>query len=397
MLPDSMNGKERINAAMTHGPVDRVPVFCQLSLGHYLINTGIDSEDLWLEPEAFGYALITLAEDYRFDGILVNLHGRERGWENHLIRKEAEKNGVKLVWDDGSSTVCPDNDNPHHFNNREKITLDDIDPDKLFYIEPHDITGVTYPYVFGFEKFPREPGESFFPGYMMDTVKYVVRSAGHSCHITGEVFSPLSQIMELLGYTDALLAMADNPEKLKDVLLRLAAGTVRLVELEIEAGVDSVLVSSAFAGGGFISREHYQRFVLPYEGHVVREIRSRFPGTPIFVHTCGAIGDRIDLMIEAGYDGVDTLDPPPLGNTDIVSVKETYGERLFLKGNIDPVNLLLKGTPEQVYSHARRLIEEVGRKGGYILSSACSVAPHVPPENVHELYRASVDASGRAP
>jgi hypothetical protein len=420
-----MNGKERVNAAMRHQETDRTPVFCQLSLGHYLLHTDISPEDLWLNPEAFGGALVTLAERYNFDGILVNLHGRQPDREKYIRQITRGKNEVRIDWTDGSYTLCPYNDNPHHFravhgaasgtgapgaaggasegaggaagkasggaltDTGEPLTLDDVDPEKLYYIEPHDISGISYPYEFGFGEGPRDPADSFFPGYFMDTVKWAAEHAGDRFHISGEVFSPFTQLMELFGYTDTLISLVDSPEKVEQVLGALAKGTARLAELEAEAGADAVLVSSAFAGGGFISREHYKRFIVPFDGQVTREFHRKFPDVPIYVHTCGAIGDRIDLILEAGYDGVDTLDPPPLGNTDIVEVKERYGDRLFLKGNIDPVNLLLNGTPREVYEQASYLVREVGSRGGYILSSACSVSPAVTEENIMQLDRAS--------
>ena len=389
-----MNGKERVHAAMRHEETDRTPVFCQLSLGHYLLHTDVSPEDLWLKPEAFGRALIALAERYSFDGILVNLHGRQPDREKYIKEITRGKNEVRIDWADGSYTICPYNDNPHHFSDGGALTLDEVDPDKLFYIEPHDISGITYPYRFGFGEGPQEPGDSFFPDYFMDTVKWAVDHAGARFHISGEVFSPFTQLMELFGYTDTLISLVDSPEKVEQVLGALAKGTARMAELEAEAGADAVLVSSAFAGGGFISREHYKRFIVPFDGQVTREFHKRCPGVPIYVHTCGAIGDRIDLILEAGYDGVDTLDPPPLGNTDIVEVKKQYGERLFLKGNIDPVNLLFKGTPQEVYAQASSLVREVGSRGGYILSSACSVSPAVTEENIMQLDRASREAAG---
>jgi uroporphyrinogen-III decarboxylase len=62
-----------------------------------------------------------------------------------------------------------------------------------------------------------------------------------------------------------------------------------------------------------------------------------------------------------------------------------------LKGNLDPVNVLLKGSRVDVYNKAVSLIKDAGDGGGYILSTACSVAPQAPPENISQLYRASVD------
>ena len=65
-------------------------------------------------------------------------------------------------------------------------------------------------------------------------------------------------------------------------------------------------------------------------------------GLPIYTHTCGEIGDRLQLMVETGIDGIDTLDPPPLGSIDLEEAKKQIGERVFFKGNIDPVNTLLR-------------------------------------------------------
>ena len=80
--------------------------------------------------------------------------------------------------------------------------------------------------------------------------------------------------------------------------------------------------------------------MLPYEAEVVRRIHAA--GVPVYTHTCGEIGDRLERMAATGIDGIDTLDPPPLGSVDLSDAKRRVGERLFFKGNIDPVNTLLR-------------------------------------------------------
>ena len=67
---------------------------------------------------------------------------------------------------------------------------------------------------------------------------------------------------------------------------------------------------------------------------------------PAYTHTCGAIGDRLDLMADTGLDGIDTLDPPPLGTVDLARAKAEFGERLFFKGNLDAVNEMLQADDE---------------------------------------------------
>jgi len=70
-------------------------------------------------------------------------------------------------------------------------------------------------------------------------------------------------------------------------LRRFAEGTIALGIGQARHGVDAILISSAFAGAGFISREHYRRFVLPFEKRVIDGIRS-VCDIPVYTHTCGA-------------------------------------------------------------------------------------------------------------
>jgi uroporphyrinogen decarboxylase len=99
-------------------------------------------------------------------------------------------------------------------------------------------------------------------------------------------------------------------------------------------------------------------------------------------------------MAETGTGGIDTLDPPPLGDVDLAEAKRRIGARLFIKGNIDPVNVVLGGTPADVRAAAERCLSEAMAGGGYVLSTACSVPPASPPANILEI-RAAAEAAGR--
>ena len=197
----------------------------------------------------------------------------------------------------------------------------------------------------------------------------------------GEIFSPFTQFFDLLGCSGALVALLDDPEKSKKCLEALARGAIALGCSQAAHGVDAILISSAYAGAGFISPQHYREFVLPYERKVVEGIQAVHK-IPVYTHTCGRIADRLELMAETGTSGIDTLDPPPLGNVELAEAKRRIGKRLFIKGNLDPVNILLHGTPGKVLESALRCIAAGSPGGGYILSSACSIPPHTPPENI---------------
>jgi len=366
---------------------DRVPVMCQLSLGHYFLNAVREAVDIWHSTEGFAEALLALRGRYGFDGILVNLPGRHPEWRTH-IRSIGDRGGDRIIlWDNGWTTVCPPDDNPHVLRadgRRHRARFEEVDPDGLYYVEPHDLLGLKHPYAWDFASGPAQRG-AFFPPWRYDTVDLVVRASAGRVSVHGEVFSPFSQFLDLLGYTEGLTALLLDRGKCLACLSALVEGTVELGRGLAARGVDAVLISSAFAGGGFISPGQYRDFVLPFEKAVVSGIKARFD-IPVYTHTCGRIGDRLELMAESGTDGIDTMDPPPLGDVVLAEAKARVGARLFLKGNIDPVNVMLDGDPAVVREAARRCLEAAMAGGGYILSTACSVPPRTPPENIAAVW-----------
>jgi uroporphyrinogen-III decarboxylase len=387
----SVTGRERLRVAMRLGTPDRVPVMCQLALGHYFLQAGVDGIEIWHDTEAFAEALVRLQRRYRFDGILVNLPGRDPRWRAH-VRSVEDRAGQRVItWSNGWTTLAPPDDNPHVHRadgTRYFPRFDEVDPDRLFYVEPHDLSGITYPCAWGFDGVRAEPGPGFFPPWHFDTIRAVRRRVGHGVSVHGEVFSPFSQLMELLDYAHALMALVDDAGKVRACLERLVEGATALAIGQVGAGADAVLISSAFAGAGLISRAHYEAFVLPFERAVADGIRARCD-VPIYTHTCGAIGDRLDLLEATGTNGIDTLDPPPLGTVDLAEARARTRGRLFIKGNIDPVHTVLQGSRADVLAAARERIAIAGPGGGYILSTACSVSPHAPPENVLALAEAA--------
>lgn len=383
-----MTGKERMKIAMQGGIPDRVPVMCQLSLGHYFLYSQVDPLEIWYTSRGFSNALIAMQERYQFDGILVNLHGRPADWRKHIVEIE-ERDGEKYIWwKNGNYTRFPKDDNPHYYQedgSRNFPSFEDMDPGKLFYIDPWQIAGISYPFSWDFSEGER-PKEDFFPPYMNDTLKMVINKTDDRVSVHGEVYSPFSQFLELLDYEPALMALLIDPVKAQACLAALTEGTIQLGILEAKCGADAVLISSAFAGSGFISREFYEIFVLPYEKKVIRGIKA-VHDIPVYTHTCGGIGDRLDLMMETGTNGIDTLDPPPLGTVELKdAVAQTKG-KVFIKGNIDPVNELLLGSNEIIKKAVLERLQIAKPGGGYIMSTACSVSPRTDPYRIEYFSR----------
>ncbi|MHC4327015.1 MAG: uroporphyrinogen decarboxylase family protein [Planctomycetota bacterium] len=383
-----MNSKQRIAAAMNHQEPDLVPVMCQLALGHYFLNCNYKPSEIWFNGETFARALVELQQEYEFDGILVNLPGRPPDWKNNLKASEKIDNNEHLLWKSGLETIFPPNDNPQTYRHGQK-SLEradyrsvDIDDPATYRLPGYVWNTWHAPELCGIDPQADLSDPAVYPAWFTDTLKEVQRLAP-DVSIHAEVFSPFTHLMELFGYEQALIALVDDPGKCHQALAVFTQNMLTQVEVYAACKPDAILVSSAFAGAGFISRHMYEEFVTPYEDRLYQAIRQH--GSKSYVHTCGAIGDRLDLMSKTSVDGIDTLDPPPLGTVHLEEAKSKYGERFFFKGNLDAVNEML-GADDETFERAVKERIRIGKPGsGYILSSACSVAPHVKPERLKQL------------
>ncbi len=384
-----MNGKQRVALAMRHQIPDRVPVMCQLSLGHYFLNLRgrLKPYDIWFTSEGFAEALLTLRERYRFDGILINLPGRDPDWRQNITSLEERPDGGAVIhWRDGGRTIVPPDDNALY-----EPSADPARPDFMAFDPDHDFDRLDeYPaYTWGVYHTPflvdKTPGLLLDPPeYFFRTLDLVRAAVGDTVSVHGEVFSPFTHFLELFGYQESMLGLVLDSGKAEAILDRLADATIAWGAAQARRGVDAVLISSAFAGSGFISPGMYAQFVMPYERKVVDSLHAAYPGLPVYTHTCGRLGDRLELLADSHTDGVDTLDPPPLGDTELADAKARIGSRLFIKGNMNAV-ALLSDTEQDVMDRARSALTAGKPGGGYILSTACSVAPRVEPWKLERL------------
>lgn len=367
-----MNSKERMALAMNMEEPDRVPVMCQMSIGHMLLQTGFRPLELWFSKDVFVDAILKLREIYQFDGILISLHGHSSQWMQRILKIEKEKNQEVITWKNGDRTVFPPDDLPRYYPAKfvPNPLIEEIDPDAI--AENVDFIPVSQGLYFSID-----------PRHSYDIFYLIKEKAGDRFSIHGEVTSPFDYFLYFFGVKNAMMSLIESPVKAMEILQKFARSVTKIAVDQAEIGVDAIKISSPYAGAGFISPEFYKRFVLPLESQIADAIR--YMGTHVYIHTCGAINDRLEMMAESGVSGIECLDPPPIGNVQLEDAKERVGQKIFIKGNIDPINVMLQGSVEDVKRDAERKIGGGKPGGGYILSTACSIAPYTKRENIQTL------------
>jgi hypothetical protein len=372
LFSGEMTSKERVRAAMAGGSPDCVPLMCQMSFGHMLLQTDFSPSAFWNSAEIYAAGLLAMRQTYNFDGILISLHGHSPDWEKKVSRVRKEGIADVIYWKNGDRTVFPSDDLPLHYpvEPRQRLSLSEFDPESL---------GPEIALI------PVSQGLEFYfdPEHLYDVIDIIVEKAGADYSIHGEVTSPFDYFLNLFDVREALMGLIEEPAKVKAILQRFTEAVKKIACGLVAHNVDAVKVSSPYSGAGFISPLFYREFVLPYESQIAQAVTSR--GVPAYIHTCGKIHDRLEMMVEAGFSGIECLDPPPLGNVELADAKKRIGEKAFIKGNIDPVNVLLAGTAELVRKDTRRRLETGKRGGRYILSTACSIAPQTKRGNIQIL------------
>ena len=355
---------------------DRVPSMSQFSFGfmnQQLKNSGITPMEFWLDAEKYAQGLIILRDRFEFDGILVSVHGHFSNWRERILKLEIIE-GLEVASYENRTETYVDDDLPvGNFFEKTERDIYSVSPEEIP-LELDYIASTDNCYIFIDQDEP----------YRVFQILEKELKGRFSIH--AEVSSPLDYLMDYLGYQNALMAMVMEPEKVKQILKRYTVGVVKMAsELGKHNDIDAIKISSPFAGSGFISPEDYKNFELPYLRQVSDSIKAN--GKSAYVHTCGSINDRLEAIAEAGLSGLECLDPPPLGDVELDDAFSRIGSKMYIKGNIDSVNTLLEGSEEQITEDVKQRLLCGMKNPGFILSTACSIAPRAPKENVQMISR----------
>ncbi len=224
-------------------------------------------------------------------------------------------------------------------------------------------------------KFPDPTNDSLYDG-----AREFVRQKGDyaACFVTRIGIFPTWLSMGLENFSVALF---ENRTFVETVLDRYVDWAVIVAERVCEMGFD-VFVSTddmAFKTAPFFSPKVFRDLVLPRYQRIRQKITL-----PWIIHSDGNLLPFVDDLLSVG---ISAIHPNEKGALDIRMMKERYGKRICLVGNVD-LNILGMGTPSEVDDEVRQLVRDVGPGGGYMVSSGNSLAGYLLPENVLAMSEA---------
>jgi uroporphyrinogen decarboxylase len=158
-------------------------------------------------------------------------------------------------------------------------------------------------------------------------------------------------------------------------ILAAAKGRVDMVACGDDFGSQRGLLISPASFDGLFAAKKKELFDLVHSF-----------GAKISHHCCGSSRALIPRFIECGMDALQTIQPQAVGMNPY-ELKRDFGGRIALHGAVDVQGWLQRSTPTEIAAEVNRLMDEVGRGGGYILAPSHHIQPDTPLENVLAVYQ----------
>jgi uroporphyrinogen decarboxylase len=183
----------------------------------------------------------------------------------------------------------------------------------------------------------------------------------------------------LLGLQSMMLLLYDEPELVRAVVDRV--GQTIYEAFRVFCEMEQVFAvwlgdDMGFKTATLLQPQHLRQYILPWHKRFA-ELAHR-TGRLFLLHSCGHVESIMpdlieDIRIDAKHSFEDVIVP-------VEQFKQRWGSRVAVLGGVD-VDLLSRGTEEEVRRRTGQILEACAGSGGYACGSGNSVTNYMPTGN----------------
>lgn len=304
---------------------------------------GIKHLDFYLDPELWFQAHLKIHRE--FPDIIFF----PSWWMEYGMAAEPSALGAKIkFWPENTPSECPA---LHTIEDLDKLPEYDVKTDAFMALTLHRIQSQRQRILNQGEILP------------------VVTSRG-----------PLCTAGFVRGTTDLMMDILEKPEwahKLIDLSTRLIIDWLKAQAEAMGPTVEGIFILDDIVG--FLSPSHYKEFAHPY----LKRICDAFPADWVKIyHNDANVNACLEHIPGCGFHVLNWGK-----QTDIADVKRRVGNRLCLMGNVNPLEIGVRGTPEQVHAATLAVLEKSAGEN-IILSLGGGVSPGMPRQNILAMQQA---------
>lgn len=211
------------------------------------------------------------------------------------------------------------------------------------------------------------------------TLKNRIFDAGYTIPVV-TARGPLCTASFMRGVTPLMMDLIDNPERVHRLLAYITDVTIRWLKAQAEAigdSVEGVFILDDIPG--FLSHQHYLKFAHPY----LKQIFDSFPQEWVKVyHNDANIEPFLEDLVQVGFDVLNWT-----FKLDTEEVRRRTAGMIRLMGNVAPMEIGVRGSPEDAKTATLNLLRK-GGKEGTIVSVGGGVSPGMPGANIAAMAEA---------
>jgi uroporphyrinogen decarboxylase len=215
----------------------------------------------------------------------------------------------------------------------------------------------------------------------LEAMKRVIATVGNEVPVTGAVTCPFTTASFLVGAEKLAKLTIKNPEVVHRLCEIALESAIRYSAAIIATGCSPSL-TDPMSSSTVIGPRQFQEFSYPYLKRLIDFIHGH--GKAVTLHICGKTEKIWQAMVDAGVDCI-SID----NEASLSGAVTAVGDRVRIMGNVNPSEIMLQGTPEDVKKAVFAGVSEAGgNPKGYIVASGCSLPTETPFANIQAMMDA---------
>jgi uroporphyrinogen decarboxylase len=172
-----------------------------------------------------------------------------------------------------------------------------------------------------------------------------------------------------------------HPHIADTITQRVASYVKNLAIASARAGIDVLCFYDdvGMQTGMQISPALWRHFIKPHWNDILNAVRSAYPRSIFFLHSCGNIGEILPDIVELGFHILHPVQPECMEFTE---VRKEYGKDIVLCATVSAQKIFPFSKPEGIRHEIRCLKEICADDNRCILTPSNMVQPETPWENI---------------
>jgi len=208
-----------------------------------------------------------------------------------------------------------------------------------------------------------------------EAIRLLKKEVGSQVAVGAWVLGPFTLAGQIIELDDLIKKTVKMPEAVSNVLDTLEEVVVALASIYKKAGADYLTVREMGGAEDVLSPRTFASVIRPHLERVLAALES-----PKVLHICGETNIIIEQMASCGADAISVDQKNRLSES-----RDKVGADTILMGNIDPYNVMVRGSPNDIDNSVKEAITS----GADAIWPGCDIWPTIPRINMEALVTAT--------